>query len=317
MESSIPGIYAGGDVADDGPSSIVKAAADGKRAAEAIIARAAVANAAEAAGDSQHEFDLHQLLQRRAHREWRVPVEHTPLDDRLNFNDTIITYSPEEAMAEASRCLDCHQICSLCVGACPNMALMTYESDPFTAQLPSLTVERGEIVAGEVHEFSAGQEHQIAVLTDFCNECGNCVTFCPTSGEPYRDKPRLYLDRADFEAQSDNAFMLLGTHGDGRPRAMEARWAGESHRIEIDESSGDLLYFSPSFAARIDPIDFSLLEATPDSTTADGHALSLEPCASMHVVLDGLRRSMPHLPVAPAPNTAAEATKIAHPGYQE
>ena len=34
------------------------------------------------------------------------------------------------------------------------------------------------------------------MLTDFCNECGNCVTFCPTSGEPYRDKPRLYLDRA-------------------------------------------------------------------------------------------------------------------------
>ena len=35
FESSIPGIYAGGDVAADGPSSIVHAAADGKAAAAA------------------------------------------------------------------------------------------------------------------------------------------------------------------------------------------------------------------------------------------------------------------------------------------
>ncbi len=38
FESSVPGIYAGGDVAADGPSSIVKAAADGQAAAAAIIA---------------------------------------------------------------------------------------------------------------------------------------------------------------------------------------------------------------------------------------------------------------------------------------
>ena len=37
LESSIPGVHAGGDVAADGPSSIVKAAADGKAAAAAII----------------------------------------------------------------------------------------------------------------------------------------------------------------------------------------------------------------------------------------------------------------------------------------
>ncbi len=71
---------------------------------------------------------------------------------------------------------------------------------------------RRQVVAGERQAYRAEQSLQIAVLTDFCNECGNCETFCPTAGEPYRDKPRLYLDRAEFEAQSDNAFMLF----DGR-----------------------------------------------------------------------------------------------------
>ena len=38
FETSLPGVYAGGDVAGGGPSSIVKAAADGKRVAAAILA---------------------------------------------------------------------------------------------------------------------------------------------------------------------------------------------------------------------------------------------------------------------------------------
>ena len=38
FETSLPGVYAGGDVAGGGPASIVKAAADGKRVAAAILA---------------------------------------------------------------------------------------------------------------------------------------------------------------------------------------------------------------------------------------------------------------------------------------
>ena len=38
LETSIPGVYAGGDVAGDGPASVVRAAADGKRVAAAIAA---------------------------------------------------------------------------------------------------------------------------------------------------------------------------------------------------------------------------------------------------------------------------------------
>ncbi|MCP4223384.1 MAG: hypothetical protein GY773_08595 [Actinomycetia bacterium] len=86
---------------------------------------------------------------------------------------------------------------------------MTYEMDP-----------AGSTVAG--------QNLQIAVLADFCNECGNCETACPTSGSPYKDKPRLYLDRGDFEAQNDNAFMVLGSS------AIEARKDGSTHRLELN-----------------------------------------------------------------------------------
>ena len=53
------------------------------------------------------------------------------------------------------------------------------------------------------HSYGLDQEEQVAILTDFCNECGNCATFCPTAGRPYADKPRLYLRRAEAEAEAE------------------------------------------------------------------------------------------------------------------
>jgi putative selenate reductase len=299
--TSIPGLYAIGDVSAHGPQSIVMAAGDGKAVAEAIIEE--VKGAAPPVSVEEDEFDLQDLLIRRAQREYRIPVPQTPLDRRDNFNETIVTFTPEQAMAEASRCLDCHNICSLCVGVCPNMALMTYEMEPLRFELPMLALENGAVVAGETSSWSAGQSHQIAVLTDFCNECGNCVTFCPTAGEPYKDKPRLYLNRAEFEAESGNAFMMFD---DGITAAMDGRFEGETHRIELN---GSLRYQSPALTATIDPGDFSIREAT----AGDG-VPSLKPAAEMYAVLTGLRHSMPHIPTAEGGEFVGV---VAHPGYEE
>jgi putative selenate reductase len=286
FETSIPGVYAGGDVADHGPSSIVRAAADGKRVAAAIadvygLRRAAAATVAD-------PIDIHGLVVRRARREYRVPVRVSGLEERSGFEETMLGYTSEEATTEASRCLDCHTICSLCVGVCPNMALMTYESAPIVTSLPALTVHGGAVVPTDTQRpFAAAQRLQIAVLTDFCNECGNCVTACPTSGSPYRDKPRLYLDRADFVSQASNAFMQLG---DG---IMEGRFDGQTHRITVN---GTIRYDAPTFRAVLEPISLELVEAT-STGAADGEELSLEPAALMATLLAGLGKSMPHIPV--------------------
>jgi NADPH-dependent glutamate synthase beta subunit-like oxidoreductase len=301
FESSIAGVYAGGDVAAHGPSSIVKAAADGKRVAAAITAKHGSVRVMPVA--EERPVDLQEMVVRRARREYRVPIKFTPLDQRDGFEETVLSYTPEEAMREASRCLDCHEICSLCVGVCPNMALMTYEMAPVRAELPALTVTGGEVVAGDPSPFVADQQFQIAVLTDFCNECGNCVTACPTSGEPYRDKPRLYLNRDDFEAEKTNAFMMFGDS------VMEARVDGQTHRIEVN---GHVDYTAPTFTAKLDAATLSLIEATPAAGAADGEVLSLEPAAVMYTLLEGVAKSMPHIPVM-----VDGGTFVAHPGYAE
>jgi putative selenate reductase len=302
--TSVPGVYAGGDVVNDGPSSIVEAVADGKAIATAILGRRATGQPAAGA------FDTAALLRKRSLRQWRVSAPHTPPGDRQNSNEVVLGYNEQQARTEAARCLDCHRFCSLCVSVCPNLALQTWQSDPFEVCLPELRVgpEGGSTHPGKA--WSVAQAFQIAVLTDFCNECGNCTTFCPTAGVPWRDKPRLYLDRREFEAQQDNAFMLFR---EADAWAMESRCGNQTHRIELN---GKLHYRGPLFSARLDPHTFAASHIEVAADARAGDRLPLEPAATMFVLLNGLRKSLPHLPVA-LPTEAANAGRIAHPGYLE
>ncbi|HSW43389.1 MAG TPA: FAD-dependent oxidoreductase, partial [Patescibacteria group bacterium] len=312
-ETSVPGVYAGGDVAGGGPASIVRAASDGKRVAGAIAAAFGVPGSSPAGGGVSPAGggvrpaggvlpDVPALMVRRARREYRVPIRVSPPDRRAGFEETVLGYSTEEAVREASRCLDCDTICSLCVGVCPNMALLTCEMAPVRVDLPALAISSGAVVVTGSTPFVVDQRLQVAVLTDLCNECGNCVTACPTSGTPYLDKPRLYLDRADFMAQASNAFRLLGGG------VIEGRFDGETHRIA---ASGALEYAAPGFRAILDARTFALLEATPTGA-GEGASLSLEPAAVMATLLAGVTGSLPHIPTA-----GCGGTRVGHPGYAE
>lgn len=289
-ETSIGGVYAGGDAAMEGPSSIVKGCGDGKRIAAAIRRKEERLTEERT---SWPTFDMADLIGRRARREFRVPVPHRPLEDRQNFEEVVLTLSKEDAQKEAARCLDCQKLCSICVGVCPNLAIVTYPVKPFEARLPDLTVQNGRIEKAHGETYRVDQPYQVAVLTDFCNECGNCVTFCPTSGKPYKDKPRLYLNRTEFLAERDNAFMIFR---ENQTVSMDARFAGDTHHLLVEQ--GTLHYAGPLFRARLMEDGFVLEEAELTNGSQNGDRLSLRECAAMYVLLKGLGESMPHLPAA-------------------
>ena len=309
LATSIEGVYAAGDVAAHGPASIVRAAADGKRAASAIAASLGLAAGVPhgtPAYRPEPRPDVQALTVRRAHRQYRVPVRTTASAERDGFDETVLGYTVEEAGLEAGRCLDCDQLCSLCVGVCPNLAIVTYESAPARWQLPTLDVRAGRVTADAAprEPFAVEQRFQVAVLTDLCNECGTCVTACPTSGRPYVDKPRLYLDAADFAAEEQNAFRVLdGAH-------VEGRFEGATHRLAVVEGAdgGRLRYEAPGLRVVLEPTSFAVLEATADGT-ADG-PWSLAPAALMATLLAGLAGSVPQLPPA---GTAGRGTRVPEP----
>jgi putative selenate reductase len=183
-ETTLAGLYAGGDVVH-GPSSVIQAIADGRAAAEAIGRRHGLEPVAEplllkgAASAA--------LMEKKARLQSgpRVPV--LPVTERQGFAEVNHTFTPESAALEASRCLDCDDLCSLCVTVCPNRANLAYAMAPFRLDLPLLVQRGGRLVPEGTRPFAVEQAVQTLNIADFCNECGNCTTFCPSAGAPYKD----------------------------------------------------------------------------------------------------------------------------------
>ncbi len=75
--------------------------------------------------------------------------------------------------------------CNFCITVCPNDAFFS---------IPSLEGQQGR--------------QQYLVWAELCNECGNCMTFCPEEGDPAMVKPRLYIDEAVFSARTGQGFLV-------------------------------------------------------------------------------------------------------------
>ncbi len=206
LETRLPGVFAGGD-AVRGPSTLIKAIGDGKRVAESIKRKAALQfDFALAKTARAPDITILQIRQARRGFGPRVP-EITP-DQRFNFNLVTQTLDDDSAQQEARRCLQCDLMCNICTTVCPNRANIAYPMDPVEFTIQRATRSGEKIQIEEVETVRITQQFQIINLGDFCNECGNCTTFCPTSGEPYRVKPKFYLTSQSF-ADEPNGYMLV------------------------------------------------------------------------------------------------------------
>ena len=112
----------------------------------------------------------------------------------------------ESAKCEGDRCLSCNVVCQTCADVCPNRANVVVKLPDGRAQI--LHVDR------------------------MCNECGNCLVFCPYDSAPYRDKFTLFYDRAGFdESGSNQGFLPLGGS------RVLVRLDGKVEEIDLDETN--------------------------------------------------------------------------------
>lgn len=81
--------------------------------------------------------------------------------------------------------------CNFCVTVCPNDAF-------FKVPTPTALAD----------ELDSSGRQQYLVFSELCNECGNCLTFCPENGDPAMIKPRLYLDQTRFAAAEGPRFLI-------------------------------------------------------------------------------------------------------------
>lgn len=192
-ETEVPGVYAIGDV--NGPSTVVKCIASARKAVEATIDKV-FDEIKDAEIPQESQTELEEQTEEQAEDEAYIEAEENFFKD-VQFRKTHLCTdckscdqcknADEYAVQEAKRCMDCTYYCNKCVDVCPNranvaidMRFSEYTDDPF----------------------------QILHLDAFCNECGNCASFCNHMGRPYKDKFTLFSRMDDFKDSTNSGFYV-------------------------------------------------------------------------------------------------------------
>ncbi len=286
-------VYAGGDIAR-GPAIIIEACADGRRAAEAIAEDLGVPFSAPPIPErTVSEEEVRRLKVAKARRSTQRRPAFLPVEARTGFDLVEATLGEAAARAEAERCLQCRILCDRCVEVCPNRANVSIRVPTVDVRLPILELRDGRLETVGEESVAITQERQILHVDDLCNECGNCATFCVHDGEPYRDKPRLFLRREAYEAERDNAFFVEGGTIHRRAGGREARL------VRTDDGFS---YDGPEVRARL-TAGFTVGTIEPKGPFEG--AISLRPAIEMAVLLTGIAETAAYLPIATEPEGSA------------
>ncbi|NTW71278.1 MAG: molybdopterin-dependent oxidoreductase [Eubacteriaceae bacterium] len=163
--TSLTGVFAGGDAINDGAGIAIEAIGDAKKAADVInkylqgetvpyvkpyyVTREDV---------TEQDFKDKKIA-KRPHMGHLKPEER-----KRNFEEIVDGYTPEQAIEDAKRCLECG------CGDVFECKLVEYANDYNVTP---------EIFAGETHNRQVGDGHPFIIRnTDKCILCGLCVRVC-------------------------------------------------------------------------------------------------------------------------------------------
>ncbi|NNL20787.1 MAG: putative selenate reductase subunit YgfK [Ignavibacteriaceae bacterium] len=198
FETQFKNVFAGGDVVR-GADSLINAIGDGRSAALKIIEKSKIDFHKKT--ESGIKLTLADFQKKQAYRKFGIELPETELTNRKSFELVNPVLTDEQARKEAERCIYCDDICNICVGVCPNFANFAFESEKMSIPIYKISTSGSGKKSEVIDRFVAQQTNQILNVADFCNECGNCVTFCPTNGSPFEIKPRFYLTEESFNKE--------------------------------------------------------------------------------------------------------------------
>ena len=107
--------------------------------------------------------------------------------------------------------------CNFCITVCPNDAFFSIKS------LEGMS-----------------DRQQYLLLAELCNECGNCMVFCPEDGDPALIKPRLYTDSSVYAAREGQGFLLtdgrvVGARADDATASLVQRLLESEQGLPLQE----------------------------------------------------------------------------------
>ncbi len=176
--------------------------------------------------------------------------------------------------------------CDKCLPACPNDANFVYEVEPLAREYESYRVEGGRAVPVAGGRLEVRDRHQIATFQDFCNDCGNCDTFCPEDGGPYLEKPRFFGSLAAWRQLADrDGFCVERRDG---VDAMWGRIRGVEYRLEVDRDTDQAVFTDGRVTVELRHRERTPVGASAAPGAPEGHTLDVGAYLKMAVLVDGV-----------------------------
>ncbi|MDA3952091.1 MAG: putative selenate reductase subunit YgfK [Bacteroidales bacterium] len=271
-QTQIENIFIGGD-ALRGAATAIKAIGDGRKAAEQIMKKADIDfSIPKPLGK---DLDKRDLTIKRAKRTYAPKLNELDINDRINFKLISETLDQKTIVKEAERCLQCDEICNICTTVCPNFANYSYEIEPVSYYLQkAIQLENGEIEIINEGLFEINQKYQILNIANYCNECGNCNTFCPTNSAPYKEKPKFWLTKSSFNLAEEGYYVE-------NKNTLLFKRNGEI--MSLLENQSEYIYNTKEVEVNINKTDFSISKINFKSKSVK--EIRVEIAAEMSILL--------------------------------
>lgn len=139
------------------------------------------------------------------------------ISNSLNIDDRISKALSSKGVVHytdgKSGCLNCNILCTKCVDVCPNRA------------------NRAVNISSPAFD----NQYQILHLDSLCNECGNCETFCPHNGIPYKEKITLFYSKEEF-LDSDNDGFYIADSGKAKYSVLHLRLKNSVYELAVENN---------------------------------------------------------------------------------
>ncbi|MDZ7269454.1 MAG: glutamate synthase [candidate division KSB1 bacterium] len=172
--------------------------------------------------------------------------------------------------------------CNKCLPVCPNAANFSLPIGEKTVEVTNYRLDNGRLIPVPAGRFVLAQARQIANLADFCNDCGNCDTYCPETGGPYIEKPRFFFTPASFARSAQGNGFYFAT-----PDTLVGRLADGEYQLTRSAAGQTYLFRTGPLTVEFDhnhqPLGFTLARGAAAPALVD-----LRPYHILRTLLDGV-----------------------------
>jgi ferredoxin len=177
--------------------------------------------------------------------------------------------------------------CEKCIPVCPNAASFIYPTPKVAFDFHEIIVSPdGSWREGQAGRFQIAREWQLANFADFCNECGNCDTFCPEYGGPYVEKPSFHRTVESWECAAPRDGFVIHEQPEGG--WIRARVAGTVYQLTYVKQTQQYLFDDGTIEALLTGWGHTIVSIRPLKPLTTEHRLDLRIYHLLRYLRDGV-----------------------------